>query len=33
MNELVEFLKCVNASGISDPRNFTNDNFGMIEKK
>ncbi|MBS1652866.1 MAG: c-type cytochrome [Bacteroidetes bacterium] len=31
MQELVEFLKSTDASGTSDPRTFTQDNFGMIE--
>lgn len=29
---LLEFLKSVDASGVADPRSFTNNNFGMIEK-
>lgn len=32
MDELIEFLKSTDASGIADPRSFRKDHFGMIEK-
>lgn len=31
MDELIEFLKSTDASGIADPRKFRKNNFGMIE--
>ena len=30
LNELMEFLKSTDASGVSDPRSFETDAFGMI---
>lgn len=33
VEDLFEFLKCANASGIADPRNFQLDNWGMIKAK
>lgn len=32
MNALIEFLKSTDASGKADLRNFSIDNFGMIEE-
>ena len=32
LSVLIQFLKSTDASGISDPRNFIKDNFGMINE-
>lgn len=31
MQELIEFLKATDASGVADPRAFSRNNYGMIE--